>query len=138
MQRISRKQLMMEKALLISRRSTCTRKKVGCVAVIDNREVASGYNGVLPGYKPETGLDEDGNSNTVHAEANMIAFCARKGIAIEGAIIYITLSPCEKCAELLIQARVSKVIYLDEYRCTKGIEKLESSGIPTVKYDSPW
>ena len=114
--RISREQLYMDIALLISKRSTCTRRQVGAIAVKDNRTIASGYNGVLPGWDPSTGLDEEGNSKTVHAEANLIAYSAKQGIALEGSTIYLTLSPCEKCAELLIQSGIKEVVFLEQYR----------------------
>ena len=68
MPRISRQQLNMETATLVSKRSSCLKLQVGAVAVLDNRVIASGYNGVLPGFEPTTGYDEDGNTRTVHAD----------------------------------------------------------------------
>ena len=135
--RISRERLNMETALLVSQRSSCLKLRVGVVAVQDNRVIASGYNGVLPGQDPTSGIDESGETRTVHAEANLVSYCARKGIALEGATVYITLSPCRKCAELLIQARVAKIIYLKEYRINDGIELLTSCMIEVEKYNGP-
>lgn len=133
--RISREQLNMETALLTSQRSSCLKMRVGIVAVSDNRIIASGYNGVLPGFEPTSGLDDDGNTRTVHAEANLVSYCARKGIALEGSTIYVTLSPCRKCAELLIQAGVERVIYFDEYRDTDGLELLTDCTVVVDKYE---
>jgi len=127
----------METATLVSKRSSCLKLQVGAVAVLDNRVIASGYNGVLPGFEPTTGYDEDGNTRTVHAEANLIAYCARKGIALEGATIYVTVTPCRKCAELLIQAKVDKIIYKDEYRSTDGLDLLTQCLINTEQYEEP-
>lgn len=132
--RITRQQLFMETAKLVSQRSSCLKMGVGCVVVVDNRVIASGYNGVLPGIDPLEGMDEDGNTNTVHAEANLVSFCARKGIAIEDSTIYITLSPCRKCAELLIQAKIKSVVYMEEYRDTSGLDLLKRCGITVTKY----
>ena len=115
----------MEIAKLYSQRSTCFKKHVGCVIVLDNRIISTGYNGVLPGIDPMDGLDEKSNTHTVHAEANAIAFCAKFGISTNGCTLYTTLSPCEKCAEIIIQAGIRKVIFSELYRETKGIELLK-------------
>lgn len=134
MDRISREQMFSEIAKTVSKRSTCTRKQVGCVLVLENRIIAIGYNGVLPGRPESEGLDAEGNSHTVHAEANVIAFCARNGISTFGTSIWVTLQPCEKCAELLIQAGICEVNYLEEYRCDKGIQLLTNNNIKVNKY----
>ncbi len=132
--RISRNELFMEIALLMSKRSACPRKQVGCVAIKDKRVIASSYNGVLPGVDPSEGIDDDDNSKTVHAEANLIAYCAREGIALKGCTLYLTLSPCEKCAELIIQSRVKEVVFKELYRCTDGIALLTQHNIKAYKY----
>ena len=113
MDRISRKDLYKEAALLISRRSSCLKRPVGAVLVRDGRMIAQGYNGVLPGVPAIQGIDDEGITHTVHAEANIIAFCAKQGIATNNSAMYITLSPCEKCAELIIQAGIIEVYYLE-------------------------
>ena len=121
--RISREKLFMETAILFAKRSTCSRKKVGAVLVRDNRIVATSYNGVPPGRPHGWGLKEDGSSDTIHAEENLIAFCARHGISTEGCTIYLTLSPCKDCAELCEQAGIKEIIYLEQYRNIEGIER---------------
>ena len=134
LERISREQMFMDIAKTVSKRSTCTRKQVGCVLVLENRVIAIGYNGVLPGRPEEEGLDEEGVSHTVHAEANVIAFCAKLGIPTNNCSIYVTLQPCEKCAELIIQSGIKEVVYLEEYRCDKGITLLDKNNIKIRKY----
>ena len=134
LERISREQMFMDIAKTVSKRSTCTRKQVGCVLVLENRVIAIGYNGVLPGMPPELGSDENGISHTVHAEANVIAFCAKFGIPTMNCSMYVTLQPCEKCAELIVQSGVKEVIYLEDYRCDIGIKLLENNNIKVSKY----
>ena len=129
MNRITREEFYKEAALLISRRSSCLKRPVGAILLIDNRVIAQGYNGVLPGVDPLDGIDEDGITHTVHAEANIIAFCAKHGISTNGATMYITLSPCEKCAELIVQSGIKKVFYIEEYRDLTGIDILLEQGI---------
>ncbi len=114
----------METAKLFARRSSCLKKQVGCVIVKDKRIIATGYNGVLPGMAPSTGLDDDGKTHTIHAEMNAIAFAAKNGIKLEGSTIYCTLSPCEKCAEAIIQSGINSVFYSESYRDRTGIDLL--------------
>lgn len=45
-----------------------------------------------------------------HAEANLIAFAARRGIRTEGCWVYVTHHPCDACARLLIQSGIVRVI----------------------------
>ena len=45
-----------------------------------------------------------------HAEANLIAFAARKGISTEGCTVYVTHFPCAACARTLIQAGITAVV----------------------------
>jgi len=68
---------------------------------------------------------------TVHAEANAIAFAARYGIAVEGATLYTSVSPCPDCAKLIINSGIKQVIYYERYRLTEGLDMLEDAGIET-------
>jgi deoxycytidylate deaminase len=68
---------------------------------------------------------------SVHAEANAIAFAARHGVALEGATLYTTYSPCVSCAQLIINSGITKVVYLNDYRLTNGRKLLEQVGIET-------
>jgi len=72
--------------------------------------------------------------STLHAEENAIAFCVKNGISVKGATIYITTSPCIRCARLIAQSGISKVIYLEEYKDNSGIELLKENGVRVVKY----
>jgi len=64
--------------------------------------------------------------SVIHAERNVIAYCAKHGIATEGCTMYITLSPCQGCAVLMAQAGIKTVIYKDKYKDTTGIKILEN------------
>jgi len=127
--RISRYDYYKEAVLLISRRSSCLKQQVGAILTSDNRIIAQGYNGVLPGVDPQKGVDEDGITHTVHAEANIISFCAKHGIPTNNTTMYVTLSPCEKCAELIVQAGITSIYYLEKYRNDIGLQILEKQGL---------
>lgn len=68
-------------------------------------------------------------ADVVHAEANIIYFCAKHGIKTDGTVLYITLSPCATCALAIIQAGIKKVCYHEEYRDTTGLKILKEAGI---------
>jgi len=133
-ERISRDQMLMEMAIIASKRSTCTRKHVGAIIAIEGRPVSVGYAGAPSGlphcleHGCLTGPD-GGCIRTQHAEANAIAFAARKGIATEKATLYTTVSPCLACAKLIINAGIIEVWYLERYRKTEGLDLLSEKYI---------
>lgn len=136
--RISRDHLFMSTAWLFAMRSTCLRGQVGAVAVINNRIIATGYNGSPSGHEhcsPKNGcnVDEGSCPNSIHAEANLIAFAARSGVALEGATLYCTHEPCKKCAQLIVQAGFVKVMYSECYANHLGSELLIRSNITITK-----
>lgn len=134
MERINRLEMYSEIVNVVSKRSLCPRKKVGGILIKEKRVIAMGYNGTLPNISPLEGIDEEGKSKTIHAEANIISFCAKHGIPTDGCTLFITLSPCEKCAELITQAGIANVIYKEQYRDTTGLEILEKQGIVCHQY----
>lgn len=127
--RISRDQMLMEMAITASKRSTCNRKHVGAIIAIEGRPISVGYAGAPSGlphcleHGCLTGPD-GGCIRTQHAEANAIAFAARKGISTEKATLYTTVSPCLACAKLILNAGIGEVWYLEKYRKTDGIDLL--------------
>lgn len=137
-ERISRDELLMGVVHLLCKRSTCARGHNGAVISRDGRIVSTGYNNPPKGH-PHCSPDHcDINyacTRTVHAEANAIAFSARFGIPIEGTTIYISSSPCKKCAELIIQAGIKRVIYGEDFRDLEGYHLLIQSGIEVIKYE---
>ena len=126
----SRHNLMMEVAWVFAEQSYCKRRQVGAVLVKDNRILATGYNGTISGRSNDC---EDENNLTLqevlHAEQNVIAFAARKGISMEGCTIYVTTNPCQDCAKMLVQSGIAEVVYQEIYRDLKGIDLLEGKGI---------
>jgi dCMP deaminase len=123
----------MEITKLIGQNSKCNRKKVGCVATRDGRIIASGYNGTPPNFENICEKDDKTTDFVIHAEQNLIAFCSKYGISLKGSTIIITLSPCVKCATLLIQAGVKAVFFDEEYRDKSGVELLINNGIMCSK-----
>ncbi|HRP52903.1 MAG TPA: dCMP deaminase family protein [Fluviicola sp.] len=113
--------------------SHCERKKVGALIVRDGRIISDGFNGTPAGY-PNCCEDDRGETHwyVLHAEANAILKVARSTNDCSGATLYITLSPCRDCSKLVLQAGIVRVVYLNEYKDTTGVEFLKQSGVEVV------
>ncbi len=127
----------MSTALLISTRSSCERLHVGCVIVSGehqkNRIIAAGYNGFLPGA-PHASYVRDGHEQaTVHAEQNAISDAARRGVSLEGAIVYVTHFPCMNCAKILAAAGICAIKYRRDYCNDDLVKELLSSSDVSIE-----
>jgi dCMP deaminase len=113
--------------------SHCTRKKVGALIVKDEMIISDGYNGTPAGFDNccET---EEGETQwfVLHAEANAILKVAKSTHNCHGATLYLTLSPCKDCSKLILQAGIKRVVFLNNYKDTAGIDFLKSAGIETI------
>lgn len=141
MGRPSRDEVCLQIASVVASRGTCSRAQVGAVIARDGRVLVTGYNGPpanLPHCDDPDGcslLDrvaENGCARSVHAEANAIAYAARHGIATEGADLYSTHLPCLKCAELIVNAGIRRVLYYTDYRVKDGAALLQRAGIDII------
>ncbi len=72
------------------------------------------------------------NQFTLHAEQNVITFCAKMGIPTAGCTMHITLSPCKDCAKLIVQSGIKRVFYKELYQ-PDGIEFLRDCGVLATK-----
>lgn len=122
--RISWQTYFSELAQLAAKRSPCERLHVGCVLVKENRVIATGYNGFLPGSPHVSIMYGDHEQATVHAEQNAIADCAKRGVETNGAIAYITHCPCINCYKILVASGIRHIYYLEDYHNDPLIWKL--------------
>ena len=122
-------------------RSTCDRKHVGAVIVRDKTILSTGYNGSIRGLKhcAEDGhMMEDGHCvATVHAEANAIIQAAKNGVAIEGATIYTTASPCWPCFKLIGNSGCKRIVFGEFYRDNRIFDFARQLGIELVELKVP-
>ena len=139
--RVDRSTWLLLMAYIVSLRATCHKGgPKGAVIVRDNRIVSMGYNGAPAGRPHCLGhdciLDETGGcSRSVHAEANAITFAAREGISCKGATLYCTTAPCRKCAQLIVNAGIQKVVYSEEYKNDAGVSDLKLAGVPVQRLE---
>lgn len=142
--RPTRDEMLMEIAEVVARRSTCSRAHVGVVIARDARPLVTGYNGA-PAGMPHCnhscnceGLHGNHWPNceflkpcniSVHAEVNALAFAARYGVRTNGAELHTTMCPCYKCAQLIINAGIDRVVADQAYRDRSGLDLLQNAGI---------
>lgn len=114
--------------------SHCTRKKVGALVVRENMIISDGYNGTPSGF-PNSCEDAEGDTHwyVLHAEANAILKIARSANDAKGSTLYITLSPCKECCKLILQAGIRRLVYINEYKDTNGLDFLRSAGLEIVQ-----
>lgn len=137
--------VLLEMAYAMSLRGTCSRARIGTVIAIDGRVCATGFNGSPRGlphceHPPdERSTDDPADAppcrTAVHAEANALVFAARHGVALAGATLYTTMSPCVPCAMLLVNAGITRVIYAVEYRDAGGVDLLQSADVTVQPLD---
>ena len=110
--------------------SYCKRKQVGAIIVKDRMIISDGYNGTPSGFENFC-EDEEGYTKwyVLHAEANAILKVARSTQSLEGATLYITLSPCRECSKLIHQSGIKRVVYQKGYRDTSGLDFLIKAGV---------
>ncbi|QSQ15839.1 MULTISPECIES: deoxycytidylate deaminase [Myxococcus] len=136
--RVSWDQYFMDIAKQVATRATCDRKHVGAVIVRGRTILSTGYNGSIRGlpHCDDVGhMMENGHCvATVHAEANAIIQAATNGVAIDGATIYTTASPCWPCFKLIANAGLVRIVFGEFYRDPRIFEvasqlKLELVGL---------
>ena len=69
---------------------------------------------------------------TIHAEANAIIQAAKNGVAINGAEIYTTASPCWNCFKLIANSGIQKIYYGEFYRDQRIMDVAEEIGLELV------
>jgi dCMP deaminase len=112
---------------LVSKRSTCLRRRVGAVLVRDKRILATGYNGVPSKIKHcgDTGCIREkmkvpsGERHELcrglHGEQNAFLQAALHGTSVKDATLYSTTQPCVICAKMLINAGIAEIVIKGDY-----------------------
>ena len=119
--------------------SYCERRKVGALIVKGRMIISDGYNGTPTGME---NICEDEENYTkwyvLHAEANAIMKVASSTQSCSGATLYVTLSPCKDCSKLIYQAGIVRVVYIEQYKDTTGIDFLKDAGVEVVQIANPY
>lgn len=129
--RLSREQMFMQIAEVVSRRSTCARLNVGAIITVENRIVSIGYNG-RPAKDPHCEGNKclgrtPGQCGTIHAEINALNYLPRE-FGDSPYDLYVTHSPCSVCSSQLSCTALRRVYFSVPYRDTKGLDLLVDRG----------
>ena len=132
----------MEMAYSAAARSYARRRKVGAILVTPEDGRFEGINGMPAGFDNNCEIENpDGSLRTkqecLHAESNALAKVGVSTSSSKGATIYCTLSPCLECAKLIVQHKIKRVVFSEQYPYpghdglvrTMGFDLLEEAGI---------
>ena len=129
----------------ISEKSSDWWRKIGSIVVKDNLPIIYTYNKHLPNeYAPAFAGDPRSAfhkgigieiSSAIHGEAAAISEAAKKGIALEGASMYVTTFPCPPCAKLIVQSGIKKLYYGIGYGVLDGLDILKKAGVEIIKVE---
>ncbi|MGB9680184.1 MAG: deoxycytidylate deaminase [Thermoanaerobacteraceae bacterium] len=132
---------------VVKTRSTCLRRHVGAILVVDKHIISTGYNGPPTGllHCEETGClreqlgipsgERPELCRGVHAEQNAIIQAALNGVSTRGATLYVSSSPCVLCAKMLINAGVKRIVYQEEYPDELAFKLLKEANVDLVKIE---
>ena len=134
----------------VAQRSTCLRRQVGAVLVMEKHILTTGYNGapsglqhcldigclreqlkVPPGERHEL-------CPVLHADMNTLLQASHYGIKIAGATLYTTTYPCSLCAKMLVNAGIKRIVTLTDYpdALAKEILSMANIKVELVKLDN--
>ena len=131
----------------VSKRSTCLRRHVGAILVLDKRILSTGYNGAPRGIRhcAETGCLREQHGvpsgerhelcRGLHAEMNVLIQAASHGIRVQDATLYSTTFPCSLCAKMLINGGIRRIIAQSDYADPLAKELLAEAGVSVEWFD---
>jgi dCMP deaminase len=131
-------QAYMKTAETFAELSSAVRLHVGAIVVKDDRIISIGYNGMPSGW--DNTCEEvvyriaeepilQSKPEVLHAETNAIAKLAKSTESGDGAVLFVTHSPCLDCAKLVYQSGISSVYYRNSYRNRSGVDFLRKAGV---------
>ncbi len=134
-------------AVEVSKRSTCLRRHVGAILVLDKRILATGYNGAPRGtmhcseigcLREEQGVPSGTRHELcrgLHAEMNALIQAANHGIRVQDATLYSTTFPCSLCAKMLINGGIRRIVAQRDYADSLAKELLAAAGLRVELFD---
>ena len=131
--RVNWDEYFMSIALLASCRSPCERLHVGSTIVKNNRLISMGYNGYIPGAPHISRIEDNHEQSIIHSEINAITDCAKRGVSLEGAKIYITHYPCPNCFRCIAACGIKEIYYHDDYNNNSIVQDLATDSNILIK-----
>ena len=134
--RLEKDEYFLSIAQLVAQRSTCRRRRVGCVLVDSQSHiVATGYNGVPSGFTHCLDVPCEGASSpsgkdldkclAVHAEVNAFLQLTSE----DTLTAYLSTTPCFTCAKMLCNSKVTRIVASEWYPHTVVKQMLDHAKI---------
>jgi dCMP deaminase len=115
---------------------TCPRLPVGAVVARGGRLISEGWNGAPSGqpHCTEVGciVANDHCARAIHAEDNALWFAGEQ--ACIGADLYVSHVPCYNCANLIVRARIARVIFEHIYKVDQAAVALLVANCEVFRY----
>ncbi len=145
-----------QKAIIISKKSTCLFYEVGATLFHISRDqknihmLSDGYNGASRGdVNPRVAgcarvvdgvlKQGEGYCRGSHAELNAIGNCPVDPATYEDVRMMVTLHPCYICAKQIVNRNIKTIYYIWEYGREDNVTGyLEERGVTVKKYTSPF
>ncbi len=130
----------------VASRSTCLRRRVGCLIVLEKRIVTTGYNGAPMGLAHclQTGClrEREGVPSGerhelcrgLHAEQNALLQAAYHGVSVRGGTLYCTHRPCVLCTKMLINSGIVRVFFAEGYEDRLAEVMAKEAGLKMVHF----
>jgi deoxycytidylate deaminase len=88
----------------------------GCVVVVDDRVIADGF------------------TCEKHSERSALEVCAKRGIPLKDAVLYVTHYPCVSCFKRIIGAGIKRIYYYYDHKNDPIIkDTAETEGIDIIQ-----
>ena len=108
--------------------------KVGAVIVNNRRIKSTGYNGapssfpdeLVPNDSESEHLVDQKNTYMCHAELNAVLNYDNKISDLKDATMYVTVSPCSRCACMLAQVGIKRIVYKEKYHRKEETDAAEN------------
>lgn len=110
---------------------------VACFILKNDIIVSSGINYNPTGEPMEELVDGKlvTRPEVIHAEVAAIKAASENGIDLSDTTLFVTMSPCIKCARTIAKTNVAEVNYLYEWWDKAGLDILHDRGIKTQKVE---
>jgi len=109
--------------------------KVGAAIIASDRIISMSNANIVDG--PMDVEKDDGTwtspPTVSHAEERCIAQAARDGVALDGATMIVTLSPCMMCSRLIVNSGIKELHYIDDWWDKNALDFLRQHGVSVIK-----
>ena len=123
--------------LIASKKASKAKKtaRVGASIIANDRIISMSNASLVDG--PMDVEKEDGTwtspPTVSHAEERCISQAAKEGLALSGATMIVSLSPCMACSRLILNSGIKELHYIDSWWDQQALDFLRDNGVKVIK-----